>query len=220
MHLCPQKHQSDTPDYCSVCGLEIPGTPADLASSLIDLETISGEKCPDCGAPRESPAQRFCDACGYNYRSKATSAPPVAGGAKKTSAGVVPPEGREGRGKCKRWDVVIQVDANLYGKHNADAPVAQPTQTFPLLEAESLIGRAGTSVRVQIPVLNDAGVSRRQALLIRQPDGGLALRDLGSANGTQLNGVDVLPGVDTLLEDGDVLGLGAWTRITIRAVSA
>jgi hypothetical protein len=43
---------------------------------------------------------------------------------------------------------------------------------------------------------------------------------LNSANGTQLNGVDVLPGVDTPLGEGAAISIGAWTRITIRAIDA
>jgi pSer/pThr/pTyr-binding forkhead associated (FHA) protein len=44
------------------------------------------------------------------------------------------------------------------------------------------------------------------------------LRDLNSANGTQLNGADVLPGADVPLHDGDSIAVGAWTRIAVRAV--
>ena len=104
-----------------------------------------------------------------------------------------------------RWDVVVSVDANLYGTPNAEAPTDQPPQTFTLFETENLIGRGGPGIRVQVPVRTDVGVSRRQALLIRRPDGGLAVRELGSANGTQLNGVELVPGVETPVKDRDIL---------------
>jgi hypothetical protein len=113
------------------------------------------------------------------------------------------------------WSVEVCVDPNLYGTHVADAPINQPKQTFMLFNKESLIGRAGTEVRVHVPIGHDHGVSRRHAMLTLQPDGGLVVRDLGSANGTQLNGKDVVPGVDTPVSDGDALGIGAWTRITV-----
>jgi pSer/pThr/pTyr-binding forkhead associated (FHA) protein len=93
-----------------------------------------------------------------------------------------------------------------------------PPQTFTPFEDETLIGRAGTEVGVHIPIPGDAGVSRRQAPLLRRPDGGLVARDLGSANGTQVNGQDVVPGVDTPPQDGDHVAVGAWTRLTVRAV--
>ena len=110
--------------------------------------------------------------------------------------------------RVARWDVVVEVDDCLYGTTNPDAPRDRPIQTFTLYTEESLIGRAGTEVRVQVPVANDHGVSRRQALLVRQPGGGLILRDLGSTNGTQLNGVDVLPGADVPVKDGDRIAIG------------
>src|SRR5262249_41660145 len=110
-------------------------------------------------------------------------------------------------------------DANLYGHGpNPDAPRDQPPQTFTLFETESMIGRDGTGLRLQVPIRSDPGVSRRQALLIRQPDGGLILRDLNSANGTQANGADGRPGADVPRRDGDTIAVGAWTRIAVRAV--
>ena len=57
-------------------------------------------------------------------------------------------------------------------------------------------------------------------LLLRRPDGSLVLRDPGSANGTQVNGVEVVAGVDTPLKADDVIAVGAWTRITVRAAGA
>jgi pSer/pThr/pTyr-binding forkhead associated (FHA) protein len=39
--------------------------------------------------------------------------------------------------------------------------------------------------------------------------------DLDSANGTQVNGRDVLPGDPVRLAPGDHIHLGAWTRITL-----
>jgi pSer/pThr/pTyr-binding forkhead associated (FHA) protein len=101
-----------------------------------------------------------------------------------------------------------------------DAPAGLPPQTFTLFDRENLVGRAGTEVRVQIPIRGDAGVSRRHALLLRRPDGSVLVRDLGSANGTVLNGKEVPPGVDTPWNEGDILAIGAWTRLTLRAVRA
>ena len=62
------------------------------------------------------------------------------------------------------WELVVTVDANLYGTPNPDAPAGQPPQKFRLFDRETMIGRAGTEVRVQVPIHGDPGVSRRQAL--------------------------------------------------------
>jgi hypothetical protein len=117
----------------------------------------------------------------------------------------------------QRWDAVVSVDANLYGTFNPDAPSDRPEQVFTLFEKQNILGRATPGVRLQIPIVNDGGVSRRHAVLSRE-EAGLFVRDLGSANGTQLNGVELLAGVETPVKSGDVLGVGAWTRITFKAV--
>ena len=117
-----------------------------------------------------------------------------------------------------RWELVVSVDANLYGTPNPRAPTSQPPRKFRLFDRETMIGRSGTEVRVQVPVHGDAGVSRRHALVIQGTDGILLLRDLNSANGTRVDGADIAPGVDTALRDGSVIGIGAWTSIVVRAV--
>lgn len=181
-----------------------------------------GEPCPDCGTPRAAPGAAFCEVCGYNFRTGASGVPPLA---PETAAPAPPPmpapdTAPANPASAVRWDALVTVDATLYGKPNPAAPVDQPSQTFTLFETESLIGRGGKDIRVHVPILNDVGVSRRQAMLSRRPDGTLVLRDLGSANGTQLNGVELVPGVDTPVKDGDVIAVGAWTKITLRAAPA
>jgi hypothetical protein len=206
MFTCPENHCSETPDFCSVCGAEMAARPAASAPDGPD----GAEKCPTCDAPRVG-TQVFCEACGYNFR---TGAPGAAAPARAPSRRAAP----RGRPRDVRWDVVVRVDARLYGKANPDAPVAQPTQTFTLFETENLIGRQDEGIRAQVPIRNDPSVSRRQALLIRTPEGGLLVRDLGSANGTQLNGEELVPGVDRPVRDGDAIAVGAWTHIAVRAV--
>ncbi|MBV8611677.1 MAG: FHA domain-containing protein [Singulisphaera sp.] len=241
MYTCPQNHQSESPDFCSVCGIEISGAGAGVgaaapSSGAPPPVAASGERCPDCGTPREGPGQIFCEICGHNFRTGASGVPTLDGPAAPASEPTAPREPDSsappptavaeeptpmppGQGlPVVRWDLIVEVDDSLYGTTNPDAPLDQPTQTFTLFADESLIGRSGTEVRVQIPIVNDHGVSRRHALLVRRPDGGLVVRDLGSTNGTQVNGVDILPGADVPVEDGDRIAIGAWTRIILRAV--
>jgi hypothetical protein len=222
-YTCPENHTSATADFCSVCGAEIAASPAAPAAA-----TAAGGPCPTCGTPRERANQVFCEACGHNFRTNVPGIvlDPVVPPAPKPPLGadaLKPPPGADTPGSPApvvnvRWDVVVRVDANLYGKPNPDAPRDQPPQTFTLFEAENMVGRDGTGLRLQVPIRNDPGVSRRQALLVRQPDGGLMLRDLNSANGTQVNGKEVVPGADVPLRDGDTIAVGAWTRIAVRAV--
>ena len=74
----------------------------------------------------------------------------------------------------------------------------------------SLIGRRSEK-RAILPEVSldlDDGIPHRHALLTRGDDGSLTLRDIGSANGTRLNGADVQPLADTVLHDGDEITLG------------
>jgi phosphoserine phosphatase RsbU/P len=64
----------------------------------------------------------------------------------------------------------------------------------------------GRSAQAAIP-LKDASVSRRHAVLAPGPDGAWCLRDLGSQNGTRVNGRAVEGSVR--LRDGDILALGS-----------
>ena len=70
------------------------------------------------------------------------------------------------------------------------------------LERNTVVGRGATAD----VSLADPGVSRRHARLNRQ-DGGWVLEDLGSANGTMINGWRVSE--PTRLQSGDVIGVGA-----------
>ena len=212
---CPQHHQSETADYCSVCGTQIETVPVEIGVA----DPIGG--CPACNAARESDQQIFCEACGFNFRTATPAAPLPAAPVilPAPPAVVIPALDPPVAPAFKRWDAILSVDANLYGSPNADAPVDRPEQVFTLFETESILGRATPGLRLQIPIISDGGVSRRHAVLLRS-DAGLAVRDLGSANGTQLNGAELIAGVDTSLKNGDVLAVGAWTRITIKAVTA
>jgi tetratricopeptide (TPR) repeat protein len=74
-------------------------------------------------------------------------------------------------------------------------------QEFPLDGDEVVIGRASDNP-VSVP---DTSVSRKHALL-RKTESGWAVSDLGSGNGTMLNGEAIAD--ETQLNDGDTIALG------------
>lgn len=91
---------------------------------------------------------------------------------------------------------------------------------------KELDSKKGTSLRV--------GRTAKSALYIKDPtiseahaevawrEGAWALRDLGSSNGTALNGRDLEEGAWAPLKDGDVLRLGTTTvaRVEVAAVAS
>ena len=97
-------------------------------------------------------------------------------------------------------------------------PEGEPQRSYPLDLDENLVGRrsARTNVHPEIPV-GDPSVSSRHLKICRRKDGSLYLVDVGSSNGTKLNGVTVEPGVETSLKAGDQIVIGAWTKIAIEA---
>jgi pSer/pThr/pTyr-binding forkhead associated (FHA) protein len=102
-------------------------------------------------------------------------------------------------------------------------PTRLEARTVPLTGDEVLIGRRSETdgILPQIDLgspVPDPGVSRRHAVLRRQPDGGWAVIDQGSTNGTLVNdaATPVRPGQPAPLRDGDHVHVGAWTRITLR----
>ncbi|OCC08279.1 FHA domain-containing protein [Streptomyces sp. PTY087I2] len=102
-------------------------------------------------------------------------------------------------------------------------PAYSPEQRLPLTGGQVTIGRrrqsTGESPDVDLSVPpEDPGVSHQHAVLVQQPDGGWAVVDQNSTNGTTLNGAEepIQPYVPVPLQDGDQVHVGAWTTITVR----
>ena len=118
----------------------------------------------------------------------------------------------------KRWTVTIRVDPSLYIYPDPQVPCPkdEPEKSCQIDAQETLIGRKSESRRVYPDIcLTDPGVSHRHFKLLRDPQGSLHMLDVGSANGTQLNGAVVDAGMKKMLRNGDEVTLGCWTRIII-----
>ncbi len=89
---------------------------------------------------------------------------------------------------------------------------------FPLDVADHLIGRRSDKEDIHPEiVIDDPGISRRHARILRTPDGTLSLLDLASMNGTRVDGAAVEPNVPVTLGDGSQITIGCWTRLTVKA---
>ncbi|MFF2012275.1 FHA domain-containing protein [Streptomyces sp. NPDC058195] len=102
-------------------------------------------------------------------------------------------------------------------------PAYSPEQQLQLSGTQITIGRrrqsTGESPDIDLSVPpEDPGVSHQHAVLVQQPDGGWAVVDQNSTNGTTLNGAEdpIQPYVPVPLQDGDRVHVGAWTTITVR----
>jgi FHA domain len=75
MPTCPAGHDSESTDFCDVCGMRM-DSPAQASVPVPAVSPPDGQgpPCPRCGADR--PGQ-FCEACGYSF----ASGPPAPGAA-------------------------------------------------------------------------------------------------------------------------------------------
>ncbi|GIJ61771.1 FHA domain-containing protein [Virgisporangium aurantiacum] len=97
-----------------------------------------------------------------------------------------------------------------------------PERRFPLRGSQVLIGRRSKSRGIDPDVdltgpPEDPGISHAHALLLPQADGGWAVVDLGSANGTYVNDpAKAIPvRAPIAVKPGDKIYAGAWTLLTV-----
>ncbi|MBC7476428.1 MAG: FHA domain-containing protein [Candidatus Sericytochromatia bacterium] len=238
-YICVKGHASDDSDYCSVCGFKMEGTQSSIksvdfgASSAIDsvVQLNIGKKqenCPSCGIPHKN-GLKFCEMCGYNFEDKTPLAQTVVNPAldklialtadapvlQVTASPVVNAMNNNIHPDFK---VVITADSSLYTE-DADNPFPQNTseRIFHLDLEENLVGRTNRTKNInpEIP-LNDAGVSHRHMKFIKSLGGIWQALELGSSNGTKVNGVELEAGVPVDIKSGDSFTLGMWTRITVK----
>jgi len=236
---CPKGHISTDPDYCSECGSKMSGATSTIAAVAVTAPEMpaaasADEPCPVCATPRVA-AARFCEVCRYDFTTTTpvaaatpeatapTAAAPPAVAAEIPAAlppqsAPAPPPGAEP--VPQRWDAVVAVDPSLDKDPDPTqpCPVGQPERIFPLDLDDNLLGRRDDrrEIRPEIMIV-DPGVSHRHLSFRRRDDGGFCALELGSTNGTALNGTPLEPGIQMPLKDCDQLTLGCWTRITIRA---
>ncbi|WP_026922348.1 FHA domain-containing protein [Glycomyces arizonensis] len=134
-----------------------------------------------------------------------------------------------GQATATRWIVAVTADQGYFNKVAASDGASQlqypsfaKPRRFPLDKGELTIGRysAKRGVTPDIDLSGDVadpGVSAQHAKLFAKPDGSWTIMDVGSSNGTFLNGSDepLAPNVEIVIGDGSYLNIGAWTRLTI-----
>jgi hypothetical protein len=193
---CDQGHASSATDYCDVCGAPLDAT-ADDATTAPQAISPASAPCPRCGSPL-APDERFCEACGHDASAPCDPAP-----------------------AAERWTAVIAADREQFERCAPDGltfSAAPGERVMELDRASARIGRRhGSQGEVEVEV-DDPGVSHEHAALVRRDDGGYAIVDLGSTNGTLVDGgATAIPTHKPVaLDDGARIRIGAWTVITIK----
>ncbi len=243
-HKC--KASSATSDYCDQCGAKVEAAGPSGGAPSIDSLAVAASRstpqteraCPNCGSDRGA-TDVFCEVCGLDYATNmlptgpalTSIADPIAPVATATSSsttaaptGSLPGSTGAPRQHHLAWELTISCQATSWAANpelHGDVPMMPAPQVVPLVTAQVLLGRTSRSrgVTPDIDLRNlsgDPAVSHRHARLTLM-GGNWELVDLGSENGTSLNGRALAPNITEKLKDGDVIVLGAWTEVTIRS---
>jgi hypothetical protein len=212
MALCPVGHESATTDYCDRCGRPIdPPAPVEVAepvelphepelSAVTEVRRVEppGAPCPECREPRRA-EDRYCEGCGYDFEAG-------------TSVG-------------REWRATVATDRARFDALHPDdlvLPDDAPSWTVTLDTPTVTVGRRSPKRGIEPDIdlggeYEDPGISRQHLRFQRTDDGGYAVVDCGSANGTTVNDDPTRIPADTpvALAHGDRVHLGAWTTITI-----
>ena len=198
---CPAGHRSDTPDWCSVCGRALTVAPAEPPDTtpepLLPAAAVDPQLCPNCGSTTS------IDPC------------PNCGGGSGPDHSTFWEE--------DLWEALVQSDRRYFEFVDPDDmtfPDVPFSRRIPLIGEAMGIGRKSSRLGITPEIdlsgsLEDLGVSRRHAVLMRQPDGTWSVVDQESANGTYVNyAPDPIPANQPVpLEAGDRVHVGAWTTL-------
>jgi hypothetical protein len=208
VEVCPDCMTPRTPGarYCEVCRYEFDTGKPGVQTSPPPAEPVVQSTPPDVASP-----------------PLATNAPVVAGAAtppQATSAATTRSDSAPSvTAPAQRLNVVVITDPSLVQdeEERKQCPQGEPELIFPLDLDENLVGRRSDAKKIYPEIdIRDPGVSHRQLKIIRQADGSYVALELGSANGTTLNGAALKPGLPTPIAAGDELLVGLWTRLRIQ----
>ena len=239
---CPRCGTARSGQFCEACGYNFtgprftPSAPPTPAGPPPSAPRGYSQPTPGPGTGSYSSAQPQPPAPPLQQQSSGSPAPTIPPTSVASPVPSGPPPPREAPPSASSfpyplatWTAVVGADRAYYEQVQAvtgseGAAVAFPSycaeRRFQLVGNQMRIGRRSVS-RGLSPEIDltgppaDPGISRLHAVLVAMPDGGWAVLDPGSANGTLVNGSEIGVGDQVPLHDGDRINLGAWTAITV-----
>ncbi|MEK6406270.1 MAG: DUF3616 domain-containing protein [Acidobacteriota bacterium] len=182
-------------------------------------------ECPKCNSPVAREGQRFCYRCGQELNAyydslklKINPSEPVPVLSDPGSSANVQSEALAGKKPLPASTVVL--DANAFGSADPAAPATPPKASLKILlptgdvfdrELKNEETQIGKGPRNDI-VIADPAVSSAHAM-VRLEGSGYTINDIGSRNGTVVNGERVT--APRQLNHGDVIGMGL-SKLTFR----
>jgi hypothetical protein len=224
---CPRGHTSATDDYCSVCGVRNPGS-AVMAGERPDTTGTSSESlCLVCGVQRDG-MDRYCVNCGYDFERGEPFVPapePEHNGYAAAPAGHTAPSTPSvltstpaTAPSAPSLVLLASVNTSRFDDPQSPPPPGDLSERTFILDRHSIvIGREGGNL--DIPIHGDPYISRRHAEIVWMGSA-WGIRDLGSTNGTRVNGVPLEGSEVKLLGPDDVIELGFFSQLTVRGLSA
>jgi hypothetical protein len=234
MPTCPAGHESAADDYCVACGRPIGVTPESASPGEGPADTRPADTRPADTRPADTRPADTRPTSGSPTGGMSAAARPTGSGHADTGPASTGPASTGPAAAGPAWSAVVTADRDYFERVVAAGGPEAAAITFPAHcpERRVSLGTSRAGEQRQIgrhsvsrgtdPAIDltgpptDPGVSRLHAVLIGRADGGWALLDPGSENGTLVNDQEISTGVQVPLHDGDRIHLGAWTAITIR----
>ncbi|MDQ3931159.1 MAG: FHA domain-containing protein [Chloroflexota bacterium] len=198
---------TDLPDgvaFCDVCGTPLRGqnqAPAAQVFAPASAVSMGSVACPVCGASA-LPGEAFCDNCGASLLGPAPT-PSVAAPVPAPGQQASPPPPTYSSAPVGAYAAPVQVGASLV----INSP--PPPATLPVPDRPELIVGRSDPQSNSYPDIDlgpygglELGISRRHFRLARN-GGQFYLEDLGSMNGTVVNGQRIPPHTMHPLRPGD-----------------
>jgi hypothetical protein len=186
--------------------------------------------CPKCQTTQLNSNAQFCENCGHKLdeavpKEAATIRTSIAAIPASTSSepdapretASAPSDAPTGNPPVANWRVECRIFKDAIPNQSSPRSTYESSLEINLKNQVTQIGRSSRkrNLHPEIACDWDSAVSHRHAKIDLDPDGNAFLVDLGSSNGTMLNGQLISPSSPVKLKDGDRISLGGKTALII-----